>query len=100
AVFVTVAAAVLAPGRAPAQFGQQQQTTGMFQFPASVSARVTPSVAFPGETVTVEVQLTIEEGYYTYSIVPPENPGPVPTKASLSDLAEGPLEEIEGKGWE
>jgi thiol:disulfide interchange protein len=98
AVFVALAAVIFAPGHATAQFGQQQ-TTGMFRFPASVSARVSPSVAFPGETVTVEVTLTIDQGHYTYSMVPPEKPGPVPTKADLDSLADSPLREIDGHDW-
>jgi len=98
AVFVALVAANLAPPRASAQFGEQQ-TTGMFQFPADVTARLDPSVVFPGEVVTVEVRLNVHKGYYTYSMVPPENPGPVPTSLDLRGIDDSPLELIEDESW-
>jgi thiol:disulfide interchange protein DsbD len=100
ALLVTLAAALIAPAPAAAQFGAQQPaSSGMFRFPAEMTARLDPSVAFPGEVVTIEIALTIDKDYYTYSMVPPPSPGPIPTKPDIRDIDSTPFEYIEGEEW-
>jgi thiol:disulfide interchange protein DsbD len=47
-------------------------------------AIVSPTVAHPGEVVTVSVTAHIAKGWHVYSVVPSPNPGPFATTVTLS----------------
>ena len=88
--------ALAMPLGAPAQFGF---VTEQARYPAEFALSFRPgAVAFPGETVTVEVTVTMDPEYNIYSLVPPKGDGPIHTQITLKG-AEGFLEPIDGKDW-
>jgi len=112
-----LAAAMLwIPAALSAQFGAA--TAGAFEYPATVAATFDPPVARAGETVRLDVAVTVKAGYHVYSMDPlvdPEAYGPFATILEFApppgyvapdDLEEpvvfGPpagLEAIEGEEW-
>lgn len=86
------------PAAAPAQFGFAPGGGGAATYPGDFSLSFRPgAVAFAGETVTVEVTATIDEGFYIYSLIPPEGSGPVHTQITVE--SGGVLVPIEGEDW-
>ena len=92
-VFLLIAALWL-PFSAAAQMTFGVSSSG--KYPASVEARVYPSVALTSETVRIDVTVQVDKGNYMYAL-DPVGDGPVPT--SLSAEIEGLLEPVAGSEW-
>ncbi|MDK2973153.1 MAG: hypothetical protein PWP23_2908 [Candidatus Sumerlaeota bacterium] len=82
------------PRTLPAQM--QFGATGDVGIPYKVTAQVYPNVAFPGETVRLEVTAEIDEGWYTYAFDPLAK-GPIKTSLDVKDNEV--LAPIDGKEW-
>ena len=54
---------------AAAQLVSQQPGLGLGSFPASVSARLSPATAAPGDIVKIQIAVTLDIGFHTYDIV-------------------------------
>lgn len=72
---------------------EERPKLGDRPLPATVFARLAPDNAKPGETVTLEVGLRIDEGWHTYSLTQKEGNAAIPTSLKFATQGLKPLED-------